>query len=435
MVKPAAPSPKGRLGAVVDPVDSFQSLDRPISTTNIGTYIVLALCSIVDGFDLQSTGLIGPQVATHFHLNPGQLGFIFGVTALGLALGSAAGGWLADLNARSGLIAALFLVAVPTLVATVTPSTSVFTVMRFLSGLGVGAVVPLVVLIATTVGSLETTVARIPLLTTGVPFGGLVLGVWIAASHAVSWQLILQVGGWTPLLLAFAAAIFIRREVRQNKAGRHHSAVAAPVRKLFQAGRTWPTSLVWTVFVLAHGFIYILAYWLPYFFQELSFQQRQIGLGMTMWSIGAVSGGVLLGSWSRFQPPTRILPICYASMMVVLTGIAILLVSFDVTPNEPAIMFLAIGILAFFTSGSSLLLYGIVPSFFVPSARGTGVGSSLAMGKVGGALGPMLVGWALAYGGKAPHIFLALAPAALLLLGLTRTLLLKYRIAELTPCS
>ena len=60
--------------------------------------ITIGLCLIVallEGLDLQSTGVAAPRMAREFHLAVAQMGWAFSIGALGLLPGAAIGGRLA----------------------------------------------------------------------------------------------------------------------------------------------------------------------------------------------------------------------------------------------------------------------------------------------------------------------------------------------------
>src|SRR5690606_27305556 len=86
--------------------------------------ITVALCflvAVIEGFDIQAIGVAAPRLAPEFGLSPGELGWIFSISNIGLVIGASFGGWFADRVGRKPVfIAAVLIFGVFTLLTTVT---------------------------------------------------------------------------------------------------------------------------------------------------------------------------------------------------------------------------------------------------------------------------------------------------------------------------
>ena len=71
---------------------------RASGAVTIGLCLIVAL---LEGLDLQSTGVAAPSMAREFHLAVAQMGWAFSIGALGLLPGAAIGGRLADKLGRN----------------------------------------------------------------------------------------------------------------------------------------------------------------------------------------------------------------------------------------------------------------------------------------------------------------------------------------------
>ena len=60
------------------------------------TSALCAAAALVEGIDIQSTGIVAPQYAHEFGLTKSQLGLIFGLNNFGLLIGSIIAGWATD---------------------------------------------------------------------------------------------------------------------------------------------------------------------------------------------------------------------------------------------------------------------------------------------------------------------------------------------------
>ena len=78
---------------------------------NVSVTVALCLlCAVLEGFDIQAMGVAAPRLWPEFGLDPDQMGSVFAVSNVGLVIGAALGGWLADRVGRK----AVFIGAVAT---------------------------------------------------------------------------------------------------------------------------------------------------------------------------------------------------------------------------------------------------------------------------------------------------------------------------------
>ena len=74
--------------------------------------------------------------------------------------------------------------------------------------------------------------------------------------------------------------------------------------------------------------------------------------------------------------------------------------------------FVAGAAVGFFLLGANYALYGVAPVFYPGSARGTGSGASVAVGRVGSILGPLLAGQLINRGISATDVVYYMVPVA-----------------------
>jgi AAHS family 3-hydroxyphenylpropionic acid transporter len=73
-------------------------------------------------------------------------------------------------------------------------------------------------------------------------------------------------------------------------------------------------------------------------------------------------------------------------------------------------MLLAGFVAGFFATGGQCVLYALAPHFYRPSVRATGVGSAVAIGRLGAMSGPLVAGKMLALGTGTAGVMMASAP-------------------------
>src|SRR5690606_7066333 len=76
-----------------------------------------------------------------------------------------------------------------------------------------------------------------------------------------------------------------------------------------------------------------------------------------------------------------------------------------------AILFYS-GAAGFFLLGANYSLYGVAATYYPLAVRGTGSGASVAVGRVGSVVGPLLAGALLSQGLTATQVILVMVPAA-----------------------
>lgn len=112
-----------------------------------GVLPLACLILFVDGYDLFTLGTVGPSLV---HYQPwgattSAIGLLGSATALGMPLGSMLAGWSADRwGRRTPMIVAVVWISASMLAATFAPGLGFLVAVRFCTGIGIGALAPLV---------------------------------------------------------------------------------------------------------------------------------------------------------------------------------------------------------------------------------------------------------------------------------------------------
>ena len=126
------------------PIDVQRFIDaRGLSHVQV---LLLVLCFLVvalDGFDTIAIGFIAPALRTEWGATPAQLAPLFGAGLFGLMIGAFAFGPLADRLGRRAILALTVLFfGVASLASAFAPSIGMLTLLRFVTGLGLGGALP-----------------------------------------------------------------------------------------------------------------------------------------------------------------------------------------------------------------------------------------------------------------------------------------------------
>jgi AAHS family 3-hydroxyphenylpropionic acid transporter len=123
-----------------------------------------------------------------------------------------------------------------------------------------------------------------------------------------------------------------------------------------------------------------------------------------LFNLGAIPGTVLAGFFfGRASTRTASLVAFF-----LLSSIALLMLSY----SPPALAYvIAAGVLAGMAiAGAQAIIYALAPRIYPTAGRATGMGFCVAVGRIGSATGPLLVGWMVAAQFLPATVILSLIP-------------------------
>lgn len=379
--------------------------------------LTVALCctvALLEGFDLQSTGITAPFLAKAFSLTPAQLGWVFSAGLVGLLPGAFLGGWLADRAGRKrALLAAVLLFGVFTLFTAHAGSFTSLFLARVLTGLGLGGALPIIIALASEAAPSHLRGTAVSLTYCGVPLGGALASLIGLAGVGDDWRSVFYVGGLAPLAVAAALWVWLPGTALPAPAQRSQ---ASPAVRLFNEGRARRTLLLWLASFFTLSVLYLLLNWLPSLLMAKGFDRAQAGWVQVLFNLGGAAGSYLTGRLMDRGRTALAVAIAYLGMLVSLAGLGFA-ASFTG-------MLLAGLVAGYCCIGGQLVLYALAPRIYPADMCATGVGACVAVGRLGSISGPLVAGQVLAAGAGVGGVLLAVAPglvvaavAALALLG------------------
>jgi MFS transporter, AAHS family, 3-hydroxyphenylpropionic acid transporter len=386
------------------------------------TFVCCFLATLVEGYDLQSAGVLAPKFAPYLHLDPRQVGWVFTSSLIGLLVGACGGGWLADrIGRKSVLVGSMTLFGLFTLGTALSNSFDMFWVMRLLTGLGLGGAMPNVIALVAEASAPAERATRVTYLVAGMPIGGvLVVCMVLFGPQNIAWQLVFGVGGWAPLILAPLLLValpesesFVRARQLMKSTGRPNTGIV-----LFGQRRAISTLLIWTTFFVTQMVLYVMLNWLPSLMVANGFSHKLAALASFAFGLGTVAGGLILGLVTK--------RINYRVLFVITFGAtAVGLIAMALAGGSLALILLAVFAVGFFIIGCQFLLYGVSPGIYPVQLRATGLGWAIGIGRIGAIVGPALAGFILAGGGESPQVLLAMLPG--LAIGMATGLALSHK--------
>jgi AAHS family 4-hydroxybenzoate transporter-like MFS transporter len=383
---------------------------RPLGSCQLR---ILATCFIVmllDGFDMQIIGLVIPALASAWGLTPQDLGLALTAGPVGMVIGAASLGPVADRYGRKWpVVAAVTVFGLFTVLAATVRTPAALAGLRFLMGIGLGGVIPNVVALATEYVPSRSRATFSTLAYTGVPLGALasgLVGTWLIPS--AGWQSVFYVGGLVPLGIAAYAIFELPESLRfvAARAGRSKEAVAiigriapdvqlpasvqftiheatqkkAGVAALFGPGRTLPTVLLTLVFVANTFGVYFFMSWLPVLMKQSGLSLKSSLLSTVLLNCGGAAGTAMLGFLIDRFGIFRVMTTSY-----VVGGVAIGAVGLG---TGPALLIPAIFLSGVCMMGAQCAMYAAVALVYPTAIRATGVGTTMGWGRLGSIIGP-----------------------------------------------
>ena len=422
---------------------------RPIGAVQYGIVVLCGLVMFLDGFDTQAISYMAPMISKEWGLSREVLGPIFSSALTGLMFGYLALSPLSDRFGHRRLI--LFstvtfgLLTFVTLAAT---SVTQLMILRFLTGIALGAAIPSTVALTTEYMPKRLRATFVLAIYCGFSLGFVAAGglaAWMIPLYG--WRSMLWAGAITPLTLALFIYFFlpesldflvrtkaksqtIWRIVRTLDSARPNEGPDAfateneekrsAVGSLFQSGRTLGTLVLWLVFGLNLAEFYALQSWLPTILTTQGFSANTVALVTSLTTVGGIVAAFAIGPAMDKLGAYRSVAVLYLAgvVFVALMGPAI---------SAPSwVLMIAAFCAGFCISGGQKSVIALAAIFYPAPIRSTGVGWALGIGRLGGIGGPLLIGLLLAYELSASSLFYAAAVPMLLACVLVALLAVRY---------
>ena len=380
-------------------------------------WLIFALCFLVvllDGFDTAAIGYIAPSLIGEWGVSKPALAPVLSAALFGLAAGALSAGPLADRFGRKGVLTVSVLVfGAASLASAFAGSLDQLTVLRFVTGLGLGAAMPNAVTLTSEYcpdkqRSMLTNAmfCGFPL---GAAFGGF-LAAWMIPHWG--WRSVLLLGGVVPLVLAVVMLLALPESVRYMVAkgqpaerirrvlARISATAASASAFVLAEKQTGPvaggglalvlgrshrvgTFMLWLAYFMGLVIFYALINWMPILLKDAGMDPHKATLVAALFPLGGV-GAVFCG-WlmDRFNA-NRIIAVGYA-----LTALSVYLIGQTVGNDGLLVLMVFVAGTIMNTAQSSMP--ALAAAFYPTQGRATGVSWMLGIGRFGGIAGSFLV--------------------------------------------
>jgi MFS transporter, AAHS family, 4-hydroxybenzoate transporter len=392
---------------------------------------VLSGCALlVEGFNTSAIGYIAPQITRLWHVPNGTLGTILSADMVGLLLGYL---FLSPLSARFGhkrmIIACTAAFGAATFLTITATQISTLIAFRFLTGIGVGGAMPSAVALTGEYFPERLRSTSITLIYIGFSLGQIAAGVvsGILLQH-FGWQAVLAVGGlgtialsalftWTlPESLEYLinrgngrdrAGLILRRMMpglEISPATRliagEHGARKIRVGQLVENGRTTGTALIWAGMFMNLMIYFFLQKWLTSLLVQSGLTQQVAITATTVGLAGGIAAAVIIGPLMDRYGPYAVVAGLFG-----LSAVSVLLMAKILAAPVAWVTIVVSLFVGFCLSGGQKANNALSVYFYPTALRGTGIGWSLGVGRIGGVIGPFMAGVLLANGWSPAGLF------------------------------
>jgi AAHS family 4-hydroxybenzoate transporter-like MFS transporter len=400
-------------------------VDQQVDTRGAGRTLALLICFLVivlDGFNTTSISFVVPTLANQWHLAPALFTPVFVATNIGAALGFMLTGPLAQrFGQRMVGVSSVVLFGGATLLTMYSTNVAMLAALRLVAAIGLGAALPIAITASASIIGAKHKVAASLLVTTGMSVGAVTGGVigGPLMTH-FSWQAIFVVGGVLPFVLVppFFRVLAVGG-VADTGVGTSTSTSAAqatkaanPLAALFRPGLALYTSLLWLFSFLIFMDVYALLFWVPTLLPAFGFPIDRAPVGMAAFSIGGLSGNVLMTvavALMTLAGQVRVKSALAMGIVLVIVSVAAL----GQLTLPQGVVLLLIGVIGAGLVNGIMGQTALAVAFYPPELRATGVGWGHAIGRVGSFVGPAIGGALLSLGWPVRDIVVTAAlPAA-----------------------
>jgi putative MFS transporter len=344
---------------------------------------------LFDAMDVGMISFIVAALAVEWHLGAQQIGLVTAINSIGMAVGAAVAGSLADrYGRRAVLIWTLLIFSAASGFSALASSFVALCILRFIAGFGLGGELPVASTLVSESVPVKERGRAVVLLESFWAFG------WIIS--ALIAYFIIPDYGWRMAFVISAVpalyALYLRRAIsdppRYTEQRQRKLSFKERIASVWSAKHRKATITLWILWFTVVFSYYGVFLWLPTVMVMKGFtlvKSFEYVLIITLAQLpGYFTAAYFIEKFGRkFVLVTYLL---FTAVSAIWFGTA-----------ETEGMLMAAGIcLSFFNLGAWGGMYAYTPELYPTEVRSTGVGLAASFGRIGGVIGPYLVGMLVA---------------------------------------
>jgi AAHS family 4-hydroxybenzoate transporter-like MFS transporter len=395
--------------------------------------VATALTIILDGLDNQLLAAAVPAMMREWSLPRAAFASVLASGMVGMMIGGAIGGYIGDrIGRRLALLGSVVSFGALTLLVSFAGGVTSLTALRFFAGLGLGGAMPNAAALSSEYVPLRNRPFAVTLTIVCIPLGGTLAGMTGAQIlPRYGWRALFLIGGVVPLVLAALLVKVLPESPRFLARQRHRWAeLVALLRRLGHAipddamfvdareqavaqasARTLlvpefrrDTLALCASFFFCLMTVYVGTNWVPTLLRDAGFGLDVASYGLTAFNfggvVGAIAGAVLIG---RFGSRLTMLSMAAGAI----AGSA-LLASVSIAAQSAFAVLAMLAWTGGLINAVQTTMYALAAHVYPTPIRATGVGTAVAVGRIGGVVSPYAGAWALESGGPS-RLFLFVA--------------------------
>jgi len=390
--------------------------------------LVVGLClflNMLDGFDITAMAIVASAVSTELELTPDRLGWIFSFALAGMMAGAMLLAPISDIIGRRAMIVTSVALVGGSILLTANATTlTEFFVLRFISGMGAGAMLACQAALAAEYSPDKYRTLAVAAVTSGYPLGAMMTSVvagFILPDYG--WRGMFWFGGALTLTMAFVAWILLPESLKYLLEKRPADALERinkilrklkkdPLKEMPQVavaekksrtglGKTMlglvakehrvATLTLWAAFFLCFSTLYFLMSWIPKLMEDSGYERSVGRTAFFLFNFGGVIGIYVLGWLSTRWKLTNLI-------LVLSLSSAVGMVIFALAPNNLNLLLVLIFLIGILQQGGFTGLYGVAAKVYPTDMRSTGIGWAIGLGRSGAVAGPAIAGYLIAAG-------------------------------------
>ncbi|MFK0092327.1 MFS transporter [Pseudomonas sp. NPDC090592] len=411
---------------------------RPMTRYQWGILFLCFCIVTLDGFDAAIMGFIAPAILQEWGISKTAFGPIMAAAMVGLAVGALVSGpWSDKIGRRRVLLASVITFGTFSLLSGFAQTPTQLAVLRFLTGLGLGAAMPNCTTLLSEFIPARLRGSLVTLMFMGFGLGSAMGGfvsAWMLPHWG--WTSLLILGGVLPLLmlpllwrgLPESVEFMVSKglpSARIAKAlrplggqfddacqfaingGSPAEQAQGRIAGLFGPSYRRITLSLWATYFMGLLVIYLLTGWLPTLIKDAGLPIERAAIITALFQVGGLAGILLVGYTMDRVSARKVIATAYAGGAVCVFAIGLLAV-------DSSLLGVLVLLAGFCINGAQTGLNAYAPGLYPTAFRATGVSWMLGMGRFGGIAGSMMGGALLSLGMPMNLIFAVLGIPAIL---------------------
>lgn len=390
----------------------------PLTSYQRGLFAIIATAWFFDSLDLGALTFVLGSIRTEFQLSTAQAGLLSSMSFLGMFVGAASAGLLADKFGRTRVFqVSMIFWGAGSILCGLSPDVTTLSLARVLVGLGMGMEFPVAQSMVSEIIPAKSRGRYIALLEGFWPIGFVCSGLLTYfVLQSADWRMVFILEG-IPAIFVLVVRRFVpesprwlatsgqheraeqvmaemERKVQERLPGvtlpQPQVAVATTISTGGGIGALWSkafarrTTMLWCLWFFALLGFYGLTTWLGALLQAKGFPVTKSVFYTILISLAGIPGfltaALLVESWGR-----------RGTLILMLLGGAVSAWLYGNAADQT--MLIVFGLcMQFFLFGMWSALYAYTPELYPTRIRATGTGCASAVGRIGSLLGPYIIG-------------------------------------------